>query len=82
MQKEEKKTVLLTDKSTGNVYEYLGIESDKICLANLSKGTPPGLMERGMVKKGLGISVHLNQLANDNPAILEAIKALNLGVIL
>lgn len=75
-------TVLLTDKSTGNVYEYLGLEADKVRLANLSKGTEPGLVEPAVIKKNLGISVHLNQLANDNPLLLEVIKTLNLAVIL
>lgn len=82
MRKMEKKTVLLTDKNTGNVYEYLGREQEKVRLANLSTGSDAGLVDPAVIKKSLGISVHLNQLANDNPMVLEVIKALNLAVIL
>ena len=82
MNSEQSKPVLLTDKKKGDIYEYHGTEAEKVKLSNLTTGSDPGLIAPDTVKQHLGISVHLNQLANDNPAILEAIKALNLGVIL
>lgn len=71
---------LLTNPKTGEIYEYVGKSDEGYEFRNLT-ADKTGAVTKEVAHKNLKVSVHLNQLANDNPLLLDLIRGLNLGVI-
>lgn len=71
---------LLTNPTTGEIYEYVAQTAEGYEFRNLT-ANKTGVVSKEVAQKNLKVSVHLNQLANDNPVLMDLIRGLNLGVI-
>ncbi len=74
------KVALVINPETGDIYEYQGKVDDGFQFENHTSGKV-GVVSKEMARKNLKLSVHLNVLANQNDAIMELIKTLNLGIL-
>lgn len=75
-----KPPILLCNPVSGDIYEHLGEVADGHNFRNLTTGAE-GVVKAEVARKFLKLSVHLNALAAENPALTTLISSLNLGLV-
>jgi len=80
IQRQNDMVALLTNPKTGEIYEFVDKTAEGYEFRNLT-ADKVGVVSKEVAQKNLKVSVHLNQLANENPLLMELIRGLNLGVI-